>query len=338
MEEKQQETKSRWNVIKPNGIPSYGLDKQAKKINAPAIVVSNRIDEYLRLNSIVTEFDSVNGVATCKTRDFLHFQIFLYAGPQSSTFLEVMRSNGCGFTFMKERQNVINAAEQKAGEQEQDKSKYFAKGLKVPSTFLDSYVPPSQDDLENMINRACDRLHSDNQEDVTFVLENLSSMTTVNTHTPNNAHRMSLLVMQHNRNVQDMILSIYIANESSMMDNDETSERIRIACLNILSNGIKSMCDKNEGNFPDHEYKGFINCLVPSLVRAVANHKSSIETACIAMACLCNLMINSSISCEMVKETDLLAIAKEAQQFGNSEHLRLEQHASAMIEALLKIS
>lgn len=290
MTQKQPETKARWNVAKPSSIPSFGLGKQVKKVNAPSITVSKRIDEHLRLNSIITEFDCVNCVATCKTRNFLHFQIFLYAGPEGSTYVEVMKLMGCGFSFMKERENIINAAEQTVG-QEQEKSKYFASDLLVPSAFLDSYVPPSQEDLENILVRASDRLYSDNQEDVIFVLENLSSLTTVNRLAPNNSHQMSLLIMQHKINVRDMILSIFNANESSMVDNGEMSERIRIACLSILANGIKSIVDKNQRNPLDYECKDFIKCLVPSLVKAAANYKNSTETSCIAMACLCILMV-----------------------------------------------
>jgi hypothetical protein len=333
------QTKARWSVTTANTIPSFGLDKKAQKVNVSPIDVSKRIDEYLRLSSIVTKFDSANAVATCKTNNFLHFQIFLYEGPEGSTYVEVVKLKGCGFSFMKERENIINAVEQKVLQKE-DNLKCF--DMSIPPSFLDSYEPPSQKDLEAMLVRASDRLHSSNREDVIFILENLSSFTKVTTtadrFSQENGHRMSILIIQHRGNIRDMILSIYIANEPSMMDGDETSERICIACLSILTNGIKSIYDKNQSDFLDHECKDFIGRLVPSLVRAAANYENNIENACIALACLRTLACNSSIGCEKVKETDILTIAEKAKVYGCREHLRLENVANAAIETLVQIS
>jgi hypothetical protein len=329
---------ARWNVTKLNAIPSFGLDRRAKQINASATDVAKRVDEYLRLSSIVTKFHSTNATATCKTKNFIRFEICLYEGPEGSTYVEVIKTKGCGFSFIKERENIINTAEQKVIEK--DNSKHFGSVMTVPPSFLDSYEPPSQNELETMVTRACDRLHSSNREDVIFILENLVSLTAVDRLTPDSGRQMSALIMQHNSNIRDMILSIYIANEPIKDDDeevDETSERICIACLSILTNGIRSICDKKQSDFLDHECKDFIERLVPSLISSASNYEKSTENACIALACLCTLICNSSVGRKKVKETDVLNILEEARMYGCREHLRLENGASAAIETLSKI-
>ena len=331
-------TTARWNVTILNTIPSFGLDKRAKRVHASAIDVAKRVDEYLRVSSIVTKFHLANARAICKTKNFFHFQICLYEGPRGSTYVEVIKMKGCGFSFIKERENIINAAEQKVVDK--NNSKYFGSVMSVPSSFLDSYEPPSLNDLEAMVNRACDKLHSSNREDNIFILENLVSLTTVNRLTPDNGCQMSALIMQHNSNIRDMILSIYIANEPSNGDEeevDETSERICIACLGILTNVIRSICDENQSDFLDCECKDFIERLVPSLIREASNYEKSTETACITLACLCTLVCNSSVGRKKVKEKDVLIILEEARVYGCREHLRLENGASAAIKTLLQI-
>ena len=57
----QEERPRRWAVTLPNPAPSFDLDKHGTKlINESAIVVSKRLDEHLRLRSILAKFDSDN--------------------------------------------------------------------------------------------------------------------------------------------------------------------------------------------------------------------------------------------------------------------------------------
>ena len=110
---------SRWTVIETKPIPPFfQLERGSKQINKSASFISQSIDTYLRLKSIDAIFDSENAEANCKTSDNMRFKIFLYAGSSpNSTFVEMMKlKGGCGFSFTKERDNIMNVAATGIGE------------------------------------------------------------------------------------------------------------------------------------------------------------------------------------------------------------------------------
>lgn len=242
-ERKQEARIRRWNVPTPKPVPSYGLGKGVNQINQSAEFVAQKIDEYLRLSSIDAIFDSENSEATCKTSDFLHFKIFLYAGPAGSTYVEMMRMSGCGFTFMKERGNIMNAA--KGIQPKQNYSSTMgSNNIEIPPSFLKSYVPPSQSDLENMLHRASNKLDSRKSETTLFILRNLVALATPDEFVPENTNQMAALIMQNKNNIRDRILSIYMGQVSSM-DDDEISEQICDASLTVLTYSILSIYEDN---------------------------------------------------------------------------------------------
>ena len=216
----------RWHVTLLRPVPtSFSLDQRAgglKLIEKSANFISQAIDEHLRINSICAKFDTANAEVTCKTNSAIEFQIFLYSGPgKGSTYIEVLKIRGCGFEFMKHRENIINAAIGKTlvlSKQEEPKklSTSTVYGnitqLKIPPTFINSYTPPTKGDVQSMVDRASNRLgQSKSLEDTIFILQNLMSLTspTNDINYPSYAHWISLLTMENLKNIRDMILSIY---------------------------------------------------------------------------------------------------------------------------------
>lgn len=341
-------TTRRWIVNVPKPVPHYNFVKGTKLINKSASYVSQKIDNYLRLSSIDANFDSENSEATCKTSDYIYFNIFLYAGPvANSTYVEMMRIKGCGFSFVKERDNIMNVA--KGGEiPKQQHSTIFGSIGDKPPSLLETYVPPSQSDLESTLLRASDKLHS-NISDMTvlFILQTLVALTTSDKFVPENAHQMSVLIMENKYDIRDRILSIHMAQVSSRMDNDEVSEQICNASLTVLTNGILAMyssTNEKQGEYfleqeeqsEDQQFKSFIAMFIPSVVEAVVNHETWTNNACLAMKCLEAMVFHSTATCEILREmdNDVGTLVEQAKLYGYREHLKLEQAAVAAMEAL----
>lgn len=332
------EDEGRWDVTVPKPTPIFPLERGTKLINESISIVSKRIDECLRKNSIQATFDVHNVEATCKTAAGLQYKIFLYAGPEnengSTTYVEIIKMKGCGFQFTKEKEIIINAA--KDLQPNPDKSRNVT--MKIPSDLLKLYVPPSIHELESTLDRISEQLHSRNRKILLFALQNLASMTTPDKCYPQNAHQMSCLVMRSRSDVRDIIVSIYTATHDMI---DENTENIVSSCLHILQNVTQSFySDHNDTNSKKslaqqggEDTKYFIDQLVPSLLTAVTNCKDT-HNACLALTILCNLIKHSPETCVILRERNAIAVIEEAQLYGSIEHLKLETEARRTIEAL----
>jgi hypothetical protein len=321
---KEQQGKTRWAVINAKSIPYFGLVKGSVSIDDIAMIISARIDESLRLRSVEAKFDVDCAEAICKTSDFLKYKICLYSGPDdNSTHMEVIRLQGCGLAFRKERQAIINAAKGLGG------NPVTPKVMQIPAELRSLYTPPSSSHLENVLDRACDHFHSRNRHNVLFALQNLASITNADkTHTET-AHKMSMLIMENKSNARDLIVSIYTSEAKNM--SDDISEQICNSALCILTHGLISLSRKD--GYLDRECKHFTEQLLPCLTRDVESCKCT-HNACLALRCFYLLISNSSIAYNNARENNVFNVLAQAERYGSAEHLKLERVARSTIEIL----
>ena len=340
----------RWNVDIPKPLPSFGFDKKGTKlINESANAISKKIDEYLQLNSISTKFDDVTAEAICRTNDFLQFQIFLYESPvKGSTYIEVLKLSGCGFEFKRQRENIMNCLVSNKQPHEHSSTTTVSNSstkLKIPQTFLNSYVPPRKHDAQSMIERASKQLRqSEEPEDAIFILQNLKSLTTSNAHHPEEyGHWLSLLVMENQNNIQDMIFKIYkqgeghqLSTSGAVMD-EKMSEQVCNTSITIFTNGIIAIYKEEKKNkeFLDQQMKPFIEALVPSLVEKVTNYMKRVETAYLALKCLGVMVCHSQLTRDILqKKNHFENLIWKAKEYGYREHFKLENAAHALLQEL----
>lgn len=320
--------KARWAVMVAKPVPIYGLHKGVL-ISDSSIIISSRIDEFLRLRSVKAQFDTNHAEATCTTSDFLRYKIYLYAGPDDideSTYIEIQMMGGCDYQFRKERQAIISTAK---GLGTVDAAFDLSKRLTIPSNMKGLYVVPSTNELERILDKASDKFHTNDPTAILFELQNLAFMTNKKKAHPETANNLSRLVMNSRIGIQSMIVSIYTNTASDM--NGEVCEELCDACLCILANGIMSL-PKNEC-FLDQECECFIQDFVPSLVHNL-ERLECVHHTCLALRCLSLLADNSSLACEMLQDTNIDSIMKQAVEQGREEHLMLEKTAMSTIDLL----
>merc|ERR1712038_964257 len=95
----------------------------------------------------------------------------------------------------------------------------------MPVDMLSLYTPPDQTEIEVMLDRSIDRLHSNHCSAVLFALQNLHSMTTQDSYNSSTTNMMCKYIMENYNNVRDCIAFIFISRIGGMRD-DETSEQI----------------------------------------------------------------------------------------------------------------
>ena len=157
---------------------------------------------------------------------------------------------------------------------------------------------------------------------------------------PQNAHQMSVLVMQNKYDIRDQIMAIYRAHQEHIVSSlgtahsnritndhfgDEVSEQICSASLAILTNGTLALYKhkvvnnnkyKQNINHDERDYycfdeeeqpplkPSFIEMFVPLLIEAVAKHMICTNNACLALQCLEAMIIHSSRAREMLQEME----------------------------------
>jgi hypothetical protein len=348
-----QSRNGRWTVHKPKPIPIYGLDRNAKKIQASSIIISQRIDECLRLNSIMTHFDSNQAEALCSTGGkFLSFSIHLYGGESTYNdesdnsdddndqyiFVEIIHTDGdkCSFTFRKECDRIFLAAAGGVfdnGEIQERTTR--VKKLQMPKSMLESYTPPNKSDLEKVIERSSDSLHSRKEVEVLFTLQTLLSMTAkgvVGSHQPT-SNQLAMLIMSSPIQIRDMILIIYKTH--SLITISSNSDKISHESLLLLITCIESIYNKDNTPHPNNDkLSHFFDQLIPALLHAASKYQENPIHASHALSCL-NLVASVSTFChEKVRNTNVEGFIHDARRYGCRENLKLEQSSRALIEML----
>lgn len=324
--------KARWIVTVPRTKPLHSLERGAQIINEPSVIVSARIDHSLRLRSVEARFDSNRAEAFCKTCNFLNYQINLYVGDErgNSTLVEIVKLKGCGFSYINERDTVMNAAKGLGGA-----PSLRSLSLTIPPDLLSLYEPPSDTKIETTLDRTIDQLHSNYDSTVIFALQNLHSMTSEDKYYSETVDRVSTYIIKNHNSIRDMIASIYANRVSDVKD--EKSEEICSLSLIILMNGIKSISslgiNSGRNSIVDQEdFKYFIEQLVPSLSVGIKNYRKNAHLACLATKCLCLLTMCSPFA--LTKMGDISEVVEGAQLYGSVEHLKLERAAFSLMKVL----
>lgn len=325
--------KARWIVRKGKAIPFFGLVSGSVEIFCNVATVASRIDDSLRKRSVQVKFDSENAEASCRTRNFVDFRICLYASDDgASTHVELIRIHGCGFAFRSEYDAIIQAAKGSGGRAMPMPPKIMT----IPESLMKLYKPPSTNELQETIDRACEQFHSKNRYDVSYALQNLASVSNPEKVNTQAANAMSDLIMSNASNVRDLILTIYAARCDYPRDN--VSDLICHSCLSVMLNGIKCKSSEKGHCFLDETYEQFAGKLIPHLIQDVkecGSKRSSSCNACLALECLRLMLKNSSLACQSVEEFNVRDIVSRAEEYGSREYFNLEQIAKSTIELLV---
>lgn len=324
------EQKKRWFVNEAPPKPIFPLERPVEVEDNPRQITA-RIDDSLRLRSVDVEFNGSQ--AMCKTSDFLTYSIDLYAVTEDKTLVEVMRHQGCGFAFRKEREAVINAARGFGGKP----TSKLPKIMKIPQDLLKEYKPPTEQDHEDTLFRATDQLHSNQRDVQLFTLQNLSSITTPDKVCKASVQMMSRLIMENRSDIRSMIAAVLNACVS---ENDYPSVEILNSCLTIFDNSMSALSQEGIENKDSTGLqgvlktngKGFADSMVPTLLGIVKDCKCP-HNACLALRCLCLLLKNSPDACNRVTEEARLVI-EHAESFGRQRHSNLEVAARDTLVAL----
>lgn len=314
----------------PKEKPIYGLEKETVQINEIATIVAARIDDCLRLRSVEAKFNTEHAQVLCKTSNMVYYRISLYAGDngRDSTFVEIMKEKGCGFSFTTERRAILDAAKGLGGVRKSNISSPDM--MMFPSDIHDLYEPATGTDIEDMLDRATDQLHSKNDNTIIFALQNLHSMTTPEKHNSKTPGQVSRYITGNHNCVRDIIASIFNSRLGNIKD--ERNEQICNLSLGILAISLEQKGVVS--SIVDYQWDHFVQMMVPALVAAVTNYNNNTHTACLAMKCLCFIATNSSIARVMLGETNIRKAVEEAKVYGSMEHFRLEQEAHSTIWAL----
>jgi hypothetical protein len=176
-------------------MPIWPLERGVLLIDENASLVSSRTDDSLRRRSVQVWFNENQAEAVCKTKTYLEYKVSLYASLEGGTHVEVMRLRGCGMAFNVERRAIIDAAKGLRGNKG-NLSASFTPKLEILADLMSLYKPPSLSDLKNILETACEQLHSNDHNVMLFALQNLGvSMTTASKIHSKTAYQMSNLIM-----------------------------------------------------------------------------------------------------------------------------------------------
>lgn len=199
-----------------------------------------------------------------------------------------------------------------------------------------SYTPPSRNELENIVMRAGDKLHSNNSATVLFTLQHLASMTSPkNDRTAETVHILSELIMENKHQLWNKVAAIYAAHSNTNLKNEEISLQIMNACLRIVSNvllsGLVTSRERRSSQNLNVE-SIFIDHFIPLLTDTVAQYTHTYN-ACLAMKCIAMLVDNSSHARQRVSEVSNIGfVMEQAMLYGCTTNLMLQQTATSTIE------
>lgn len=315
----------KWTFEHGKELPPFPLEK-AIVITYPSHIVAARICDSLRLRSVHAKYNGAQAI--CITSTYLSYTIDLYEDEEARTYLELIRINGCGFAFRREREAVVNAAQGKGGIPPSS----LPTIMKLPEELRRDFKAPTEREHEDTLLRASDQLHSNKYDVQMFVLKNLSAITSSDKVNQESAQIMSRLIMKNSSDIQSLVVSVL---ETSLKNYNETNVELINSCLTIFSNALSLLSDlkllenillENDSN------SEFIENVIPHLISTVSNCQCP-HNACLALRCLCLLHTNSAIAEDILSEESKKYL-KEAEILGKQNHIRLEKEAQALLQVL----
>jgi len=315
----------KWVFHKGKPLPLFPLEK-AVVVMFSVHIIAARICDSLRLRSVHTNYDDSHAI--CTTSSYVTYSIDLYDDGEGNTMVEVIRIDGCGFQFRREREAVINAAQGKGGIPPSN----LPTMLKIPPELLRTFKAPTEQEHQDTLLRASDQLHSNKYDVQLFVLKNLAAITSSDKVNQESAQIMSRLIMKDTCDVQSVVVSILA---SCVQDNDDNNVQMINSCLSIFSNAFSLLSDLKllESILIDNDNNdAFMEDVIPLFISIVSNCKCP-HNACLALRCLCLLFNNSTVAQDMLNEESQKYL-KEAEKFGKQRHMRLQKEAQALLAVL----
>lgn len=251
----------------PTFFPLVPVVRSKTVIMCTPHIVAVRLCDSFRLRSIEAKYNESQAI--CKTRKSnLTYSINLYDDKEQegNTIMEVIRINGCGFAFRREREVVIASAQGKGGVPSPLSN--LPAMSKVPEAFLlQNFKPPSKREHEDTIMYASNRLHSNKYDAQLFVLRNLSAITSSNKVNQESAQIISELIMKNSFHIQERLVSILASSCLPLEDNNEDHVQTMVnACLSLFSNvlSLLSNLELLENFLIEYENNDdFVNSIIP---------------------------------------------------------------------------
>lgn len=315
----------RWVFRFAQELPFFQLANSIVIMYSPHIVAA-RLYDSLRLRSVHAKYNGSQAI--CTTSSYLTYSIDLYDDKDGNTAMEVIRINGCGFAFRREREAVLAAAQGKGGVPPSS----LPVMLKMPEDLLRDFKAPTEREHEDTLMRASDQLHSNKFEVQLFVLKNLAAITCSDKVNQEAAQIMSRLILKNTSNVQELVVSILA---SCLEDYNDHNVQMINSCLSIFSNALALLSDLKllENFMIEHENNDeFVSDVIPLLIKVVSSCKCP-HNACLALRCLCLLYNNSTIAQDLLSDESQKYVT-EAEKIGKQRHMRLEQEAQALLASL----
>lgn len=305
-------------------IPIYPLERPVA-ISDPPQIIATRIADALNIRSVAAIFDGSE--AKCKDMNYLQYRVHLFSDNDGKgTIVEVMKYSGCGFEFQREREAVLNSAKG-LGAVTYSKRPSM---LRIPASLLKNYKPPSVQEQEELVEGAIDSLHSKQQSQQLFALENLAALTAPGKVNKIAALQMSRLILLNNH--CDIRSIIVLSMASRMAKRDLCNCQVVNACVNILSNVMSLLSEEEELKEGLEGHRAFVETAVSQLVHVVHALTCPHNTA-LALKSLSLLLKNSEYACSLVNERTI-AIVKNAEKIGKYRHLSLKNEAQSALKVL----
>lgn len=316
----------KWTFQRAQALPFFPLTNATVIMFSPHIVAARLCDSF-RLRSVHAEYDGPQ--ATCTTSSYLTYSVTLYEEEGGgNTMLEVIRIDGCGFAFRKEREAIVASAQGKGGVPPSQ----LPVMMKLSEPILQNFKAPTEGEHEDMLLRASDQLQSSKYKTRMFHLEHLSALSSADKVNQETAQIMSRLMMKNSSRIQERLLVIITV---CLTNYDDHNKRMINHCVSFLHNALSLLSDLDllEDFLIEYEHNvDFVTKVVPLLVQIVSSTKCP-HNASLALRCLSLLYKSSAIAQDVLDEEPHSYIAGAA-KVGKQRHFRLQKEAEALLATL----
>lgn len=318
-------TNGKWVFSKAKELPLFPLDKAVVE-HISSHIVAARVCDSLCRRSVHAEYDGSR--ALCITSSYLTYSIDLYDDGEGNCLIEIIRIDGCGFAFRREREAIMSAAQGFGGVPPSS----LPTMMKMPEEMLKAFKPPSDREHQDTLMRASDQLHSNKVAVQQFVLRNLAAITSPDKVNQESAIKISNLIMDNTSDMRTLLVSILGA---FIQEDSDRNVQLINACLTTFSNVLSQLSDMNIlRNLLLNDQSDFIDVFIPHLIKIVSSCKCP-HNACLALRCLFLLCQNSDIAQDILNEEyQNKKYVKDAEQLGKQKHSRLQQEAQALLAVL----
>jgi len=299
-------------------------------------VVAERIAGCLQSRSIKAKFSKTqHNVAKCRNTDFCKFTIRLYRGDDGNgVMVEIQRICGDGVSFVRDSSAILDAAEGKADERDDEAPLYIRLPVSNMPCIKNALLPElTPEDDEAFCNITADLLASPRSDSNMLGIENLACQTDPHKTVKSTALIASRRVLcpddprNEKFNVHNYVMSLCLYGtedgESSPFEDtalEDHNMKLRNLALLTLSNALALL--SSEGRLlssisPNLEW--YASVLVPKLVDALGLAVDRPHDACYASRCLGALGRAHGDLAGQMKDAGLQCALERAEEVGQSQ-------------------